>query len=147
MKMWHSHPAWMPGLLVSPLLASTGCIVQCCLNKSLILNIFDNGFDICITNASIKFTWAPEMSTWISFSKIWFLFEQFTSWCTLQQMECLRYAHCWWNRHGCMGMISHDTQFIYCNVMPWSNILQNVFAKVFMLLLSKHIVPILRTPF
>lgn len=63
------------GLLVSPFLASTGCMVQCCLNKELILNIFKDSFDIRITNISIKLSGTAEMSTWISFSKIRFLLE------------------------------------------------------------------------
>ena len=87
------------------------------------------------------------MLLWESLSKVRFLFEQFTSTYSSQEMKRLRGAHGRGQFHDHVNMIRHHPHFSNGDVILFCNVMQNVFAKFFILLPPKHIVPIFWTPF
>ena len=46
-----------------------------------------------------------------------------------------------------MDMIGHHTQLSDDDMMPFCDIVQDLFAKIFILISPKHSVPVLGTPF
>ena len=120
--------------------------IQSGLLKSVITNILDHGFRISITNSPVELAGTPEMSFGVPSAEGGFLFEQLPSACSFQQVECLGDAHRGWNGNHGMNVIRHHTQLSDGDVMPFCNISQNLFAKVFILLSPKHVVPVLGTP-
>jgi hypothetical protein len=61
-------------------------------------------------------------------------------------MKRLGDTHRWWELHNGVDVIRHDTQLDHTYVVPCGDFVEDVFAKLFILLAPKHIVTVFGAP-
>ena len=105
-----------------------------------------HGFCVGIADTTVEFSWTPEISIGVPIPKHGLSSEQLVGGCSFEQMECLLDAHRWWELHNSVNVVRHDTQFDHLDAMSFRYFVEDVLAKLFILLAPKHIVSVLGAP-
>jgi len=87
-----------------------------------------NSFSSCISNASEKFSWAPEMSLSKIFSQPRMLSQEHKGRISFEQLQCSADGHCWRQFNKQMDVVNSNTQFVNFTSIFYSDFMDKSFA-------------------
>ena len=91
-------------------------------------NIVLDSFGSCISNASEKFSWAPEMSFSEPISQPSVLLHQMVSRVAFEQLQSSAHTHCWRQLNKKMDMVDSDVQLIDVTSIAFSRLADEPFT-------------------
>lgn len=113
----------------------------------LIFNIVKSCWEIRIANCGIKFSFAPQVTLWVSQAHFWSISKEKISRLAFEDLKCIFDAHFRRQSRNQMHVVRHDFDLDYFYAMAAGRLADASFRKIFMVELAKYFIAELCAPY